>query len=113
MLDVQNAAAAPAAIRREDYRPPDWLIPRIELEFELGAERTRVRSRLSVERNGDHDRPLRLDSEGLDLLEVTVDGEAAETRVDEIVIDGDAATIETLVEIAPRANTRLMGLYES
>src|SRR3954467_8899599 len=51
MLDAQNAPAAPAAIRREDYRPPDWLVPSIELEFDLGAERTRGRSILQVERS--------------------------------------------------------------
>ncbi|MFL6846164.1 MAG: aminopeptidase N [Allosphingosinicella sp.] len=113
MLDAQNAAALPAAIRREDYRPPDWLVPRIELEFELGAEMTRVRSRLSVERNGDHDRPLKLDAEGLKLISVTIDGEAAECRVDQIALPGASATVETLVEIAPRSNTQLMGLYES
>src|SRR5687768_4904877 len=79
MLDAQNAPAAPpTAIRREDYRPPDWLVPSIELEFDLGAERTRVRSRLNVERNGAHGRPLRLDAQGLQLIEVSVDGEAAE-----------------------------------
>jgi aminopeptidase N len=114
MLDVQNAAAAPpAAIRREDYRPPDWLVPSIELEFDLDAERTRVRSRLSVSRNGAHDRPLTLDAEGLDLLELTVDGEAAQYNLDgdvlTVAVAGDAALVETLVELAPRANTQLMG----
>ena len=44
MLDAQNAVAAPAAVRREDYRPPDWLVPEISLEFELDAERTIVRA---------------------------------------------------------------------
>ncbi|HEX9947587.1 MAG TPA: aminopeptidase N [Allosphingosinicella sp.] len=118
MLDVQNAPAAPpSAIRREDYRPPDWLVPSIELEFELGAERTRVRSRLSVTRNGAHDRPLALNAEGLDPLEVTVDGEAARYSLEGDVLTiapaGGAALVETLVEIAPRSNTQLMGLYES
>ena len=118
MLDALNAPAAPpAAIRREDYRPPDWLVPRIELEFDLGAERTRVRSRLSVERNGDHDRPLRLDAQGLELVEVSVDGAPADYRLEGEVLTvrlgTGRATVETLVEIAPRANTQLMGLYES
>jgi aminopeptidase N len=118
MLDAQNAPAAPpAAIRREDYRPPDWLVPSIELEFDLGAERTRVRSRLSVSRNGAHDRPLVLNAEGLDPLELTVDGEAVQFSLSAdvltVALAGEAAVVETLVELAPRANTQLMGLYES
>jgi aminopeptidase N len=118
MLDVQNAPAAPpTAIRREDYRPPDWLVPSIELEFELGAERTRVRSRLSVERSGAHDRPFRLDAQGLKLVELGVDGEAAEYSLEgevlTVELGGEAAVVETLVELAPRSNTQLMGLYES
>ncbi|HEU0134594.1 MAG TPA: aminopeptidase N, partial [Allosphingosinicella sp.] len=118
MLDIQNAAAAPpSAIRREDYRPPDWLVPAVELEFDLGAERSRVRSRLTVTRNGAHDRPLRLDSQGLDPLEVMVDGAAAqyglEGEVLTIEMAGETAVVETLVEIEPRSNTQLMGLYES
>jgi aminopeptidase N len=116
MLDAQNAPAAPSAvIRREDYRPPDWQVPQIAIDFELGAERTRVRSRLEVERHGNG--PLRLDAEGLRILEVTVDGEPATWREeqDAIVLDlaGDRAVVETQVEIAPRSNTQLMGLYES
>jgi aminopeptidase N len=117
MLDAQNAPAAPIPVRREDYRPPDWRVPRIELEFDLGAERTRVRSQLSVERYGAHQRPLKLDAEGLTLLEVKVDGEAARYELRDgilaVALGGKAATVETLVEIAPRANTQLMGLYES
>ncbi|HYW17478.1 MAG TPA: aminopeptidase N [Allosphingosinicella sp.] len=118
MLDIQNAPAAPpAAIRREDYRPPDWLVPGIELEFDLGAERTLVRSRLSVTRNGAHDRPLRLDAQGLRLVELRIDGMPAEHRLEDEILtvgipDGEAV-VETVVEIEPRSNTQLMGLYES
>jgi aminopeptidase N len=118
MLDAQNAPAAPpATVHRGDYRPPDWLVPEITLEFELGAERTIVRSTLRVERNGAHDEPLRLDGEGLKLVHLKVDGEAAEHRYESdvltIALAGDAATIETVVEISPAANSQLMGLYES
>jgi aminopeptidase N len=118
MPDAQHATAAPPiAICRKDYRPPDWLVPHIELEFELGAERTRVRSRLTVERNGDHAEPFRLDAEGLALLKVTVDGRPVDYSYDNDVLTapltGSAAIVETLVEIAPRSNTQLMGLYES
>ncbi|HEX8626123.1 MAG TPA: aminopeptidase N [Allosphingosinicella sp.] len=118
MLDAQNAPAAPpTAIRREDYRPPDWLVPSIQLEFDLAAERTRVRARLSVTRNGAHGRPLRLDAQGLRLVELSVDGEPAvhdlQGEVLTVALDGGAAVVETLVEIDPRSNTQLMGLYES
>ena len=92
-------------------------MPEIGLDFDLAAERTRVRAVLSVERNGDHDRPLRLDGDDLALVSVKVDGADAAYRMDgeQLVVDiaGDRATVETEVEIAPAANTRLMGLYAS
>jgi aminopeptidase N len=118
MLDAQNAPAAPpAAIRREDYSPPDWLVPQIALEFELGAERTIVRSVLQVERNGQAGAPLQLHAEGLKLLSVSVDGqEAAHRYADDLLtipLVGDSARVETAVEISPHANSQLMGLYES
>ena len=128
MADVQttpDAAVAPDAppspthvsIRREDYRPPDWLVPEIRLEFDLDPERTRVRALLNVERNGEHDRPLRLDGDHLRLLSVKVDGAEATHRMDgeQLVVDvtGDRPTVETEVEISPAANTKLMGLYAS
>ena len=117
--DAQTTPETPpspnhVAIRREDYRPPDWLVPEIHLDFDLGLERTRVRATLEVTRNGNHDRPLKLDGDGLNLLSVKAD---AEWRMEDpaLVIDlvGDRATIETEVEIAPSANTKLMGLYAS
>jgi aminopeptidase N len=118
MLDAQNAPAAPpAAIRREDYRPPLWLVPDIELDFDLAPERTRVKARLRVERSGDHDAPLKLDGEGLTLIRLAVDGAPAEHSYEDdvltVAIDGGAALVETEVEIAPRTNGQLMGLYES
>ncbi len=115
MLDAQNAAAAPAAIRREDYSPPAWLVPDIALKFELDAERTIVRARMEVRRNGTG--PLRLDAEGLELIGLRVEG--ASVPIDRegdslvVAIDGDAAVVETEVAIAPARNSQLMGLYES
>ncbi|MDP8913072.1 MAG: aminopeptidase N [Pseudomonadota bacterium] len=118
MLDVQTAPAAPpATVRRGDYRPPDWLVPEISLAFDLDADRTLVRATLQVERNGSHDEPLRLDGEGLTLTAVRVNGTAAEHlhKGESLIIPiaGDRAVIETDVELSPKANTQLMGLYES
>jgi aminopeptidase N len=118
MLDVQTAPAVPpATVRRGDYRPPEWLVPEISLSFELDADRTLVRATLEVERNGSHDEPLRLDGEGLTLIAVRVNGAAAEHRHKGetliIPIEGNRALVETEVELSPKANTQLMGLYES
>jgi aminopeptidase N len=120
--DAQTAPEAPPspthpATRRVDYRPPDWLVPEIGLNFQLDADRTRVRATLEATRNGDHDRPLRLDGDELKLLSVSVNGQDGHWRLEDhqLVIDlvDERATIETEVEITPRANTRLMGLYAS
>ncbi|MDQ3140325.1 MAG: aminopeptidase N [Pseudomonadota bacterium] len=118
MLDAQNAPSAPpVTIRREDYRPPDWLVPTIALEFDLGAERTVVRATLTVERNGSHDAPLRLDGEDLKLIGVTVDGVAVDSSFANdmltVPIAGESATVITEVAISPAANSQLMGLYAS
>jgi aminopeptidase N len=118
MLDAQNAPAAPpAAIRREDYRAPDWLVPEIALHFELDAENSVVRSTMQVERNGPQGAPLRLDAEALTVRSVRVDGaDAGWTQEGDVLVvplAGDRATVETEVRISPRANTQLMGLYES
>ena len=122
MADTRMTPEAPTApkhvaIFRKDYRPPDWLIPTVALELDLDAARTRVTGALSVRRNGDHDRPLRLAGDGLHPLSVKVDGGDARWTLDGddlvIAIDGDHAEIVTEVEIAPEANSQLMGLYAS
>jgi aminopeptidase N len=118
MLDVQNAPSAPPVIRRGDYLPPDWLVPEVRLDFDLAASRTRVRATLSVERNGKHDRALRLDGDELTPLVVRIDGEETSNWTMEdgalvIPLDGRAHRIETEVELNPASNTKLMGLYAS
>ena len=104
-------------IRREDYRPPDWLVPAIALDFTLDPAATRVRARLEVVRNGDHDRPLKLDGDELEPLALRVDGRDVNWRMEgpNLLLDitGDRAVVETEVELAPETNTKLMGLYAS
>ena len=64
--------AEPPVIRREDYRPFDWLVPETRLDFALGLDRTRVTATLKVERNpaGVPTGEIRLDGDGLTPLEV-------------------------------------------
>jgi len=123
MADIRVSAEAPQSpahveTRREDYRPPDWLVPQTALKFTLGIDRTRVQSKLTVERNGTHDRPLRLNGDELRPLGLWVDG----APFDDWTMDGGdllvplaggrhEVAIET--EINPAANSRLMGLYAS
>ncbi len=121
MADIQSTSAcSPTIVRRQDYRPPDWLVPNIDLDFSLDPVRTIVRARLSVTRSGGHDRPLRLDGDELTLIEVKIDGRPL--RPGEWIIDqgalvlqlpGTAHQVETLVELAPEHNSKLMGLYAS
>ncbi|QNM82406.1 aminopeptidase N [Sphingomonas sabuli] len=103
--------------RRQDYRPPDWLVPAIALDFDLGIETTRVKATLTVERNGGHDRPLRLDGDEIQPLAVRVDGQDADWSMDGdtlvVAVAGDRARVETEVAIYPASNSKLMGLYAS
>ena len=123
MTDAQTsgqAASAPTVIHRTDYRPPDWLVPEIALDFALDAEKTVVTARLTVTRNGAHDRPLVLDGEELTLLALTVDGEAVPAALWPkgdapltVALSGARHVVETQVAIAPARNSQLMGLYAS
>src|SRR5687768_14778925 len=121
-MDARTNPEAPPSpehvtIRREDYRPPDWLVGEVALDIDLDPQRTRVRAILSVARNGAHGRPLRLAGGGLRPVSVTVDGEPAQWAMDgdDLVVEvaTDTAEIGTEVLVAPSSNTKLMGLYES
>ncbi len=110
----------PPLIQREDYRPPEWLVPEVALDFALGLEETRVTARLQVKRNpaGSGDAPLRLNGDGLAARSVSLDGIARnDWRMDgsDLVIDlpGDAHEIAIETAIKPIANSQLMGLYAS
>ncbi|MGN6818676.1 MAG: aminopeptidase N [Sphingomonas sp.] len=118
MIDAQSALANPSVTRREDYQAPDWLVPDIALDVDLDPATTRVRAALDVTRNGDHDRPLRLDGGGFSPLSVSVDGNPHNDwrmEDDQLVIDLPTGRhrVETEVEIHPDRNTQLMGLYAS
>ncbi|MBI1196419.1 MAG: aminopeptidase N [Phenylobacterium sp.] len=110
----------PQPIRLSEYRPPAFLVDEVHLTFELEPSATRVKARLAVRRNGDHKDPLKFNGERLKPVSVAVDGrELAEA---EHTIDAefltipdvpDAFTLETEVEIDPKNNKALEGLYMS
>jgi aminopeptidase N len=115
---AQHPATQPDVIRREDYRPPAWLVPEVRLDFDLDAATTRVCARLTVARGEGARVPLRLDGAGQVPLSVKVDGVATDDwrlEGEQLVVPltGTTHVVETEVEIAPERNTQLMGLYAS
>ena len=76
MTDASSSPAVPVTIHRGDYRPPEWQIPDIALDFALGIDETRVSSALSVVRHADAPAPLTLRGDGLRPQDVRVDGES-------------------------------------
>ena len=116
------AARKPEPIHLSDYRPPDWLVDRVELDFRLGEDGSEVAARLELRRNpaADAGAPLVLDGQELELLGVKLDGEplgANRYRVDDDHLTvhelPDACRLETRVRIHPERNTALEGLYLS
>jgi aminopeptidase N len=108
----------PRAVRLKDYRPPDYSVREIALDFALDPEATRVKARLEVERLADGPAPLVLDGERLKLISIALDGRALAAEeyalgAETLTIPNPPArfTLETESEIAPARNTTLEGLY--
>ncbi len=117
---IATPEASPPVIRREDYRPPEWLVPEVSLSFALGLDQTQVTARLSVRRNpaGSGSATLRLNGDGIAARVVLVDGKASnDWRMDgpDLLIDlpGDAHEVAVETTVNPAANSHLMGLYAS
>ena len=59
------------AVKRDDYRPSEYLIPNTELHFDLDDTQTVVSSKMSITRNPalkDVGGPLVLDGEDMKLI---------------------------------------------
>ena len=117
---MSNNPNRSSARNRHDYQPPLFVIDEVELQFDLDAEATRVQSRLTIRRQGNHSQPLRLDGEQLQLQWLRVDGvelSGDQYQLDEqsltIATTAEALVVESLVVINPTANTALEGLYRS
>lgn len=107
---------------RRDYRPPDFLINQVELHFELDADLTLVRSRLSFRRNSSPagQAPLALDGRDLELVELRLDDCLLDDRQysvspTQLLIPSvpDTGILTVVTRIRPSANTALEGLYQS
>ena len=115
-------------VRLKDYRVPDYLIDKVDLDVKLHPSATRVLARLRVRPNpkGRSKAPLVLDGDDLTATKIALDGQLLdlhETGAWNGVVTPDQFTlsappqhpfvleIETIIDAA--ANTRLMGLYRS
>ncbi|GGB37969.1 aminopeptidase N [Oceanisphaera marina] len=103
---------------REDYQPPHYWIDTLDLDIQLHDHATEVVAISRVRRNGEHDEPLVLDGEQLELLQVAVNGVdiTQYQQTDNSLIlsqlpETFVLTIKTLID--PAANTALEGLYKS
>jgi len=120
-MEARTSTNAPQTTRLADYRPPDWLVEEVELDFDLGEDGTRVGARLAVRRNHKGEpRPLVLDGQGLKTLMLAIDGRALDSAEYEMTDEHlsiesppESFLLETLVEIHPESNTALEGLYKS
>lgn len=114
---------APKVIYLKDYRKPAFLIPEIDLNFDLYESLTRVRSKMKVVRNPDasgRNEALVLNGERLKLIGVKLNGqilsESAYALTDSLLtIPGvpEAFELEIENEIRPAENKALEGLYVS
>ncbi len=119
--------ATPTTIHLKDYQRPHYGITRADLTFDLHDTRTRVRSKLRIQRLQRPDDgpsnaapPLVLNGEKLKLIRLLIDGRElaqGEYRIGEetLAIEQVPAefTLESEVEIDPSANKSLNGLYKS
>ena len=108
---------APQIVRLKDYRPPDWLVDDVHLTFCLDPSATRVISRIQFRPGGTPTSTLALDGENLTLISAKIDGELVEPHITptgiRVTVPGRPFLWEAEVEIAPKDNTALEGLYMS
>ncbi|MBG0779291.1 MAG: aminopeptidase N, partial [Desulfotignum balticum] len=112
-----------ASVLLKDYTPPDFLVDRVTLVFDIRPEETRVTSTLTLFKNPDKSKissVLKMDMGDFRILSVTLDGRNLSAK--DYQADGkkfivpdvpDRFTLETRTLLCPEKNTRLEGLYRS
>src|SRR6185437_1347876 len=109
-------------IRLKDYRPPDWLVETVSLDFSLHPTQVKVRATIKFKPNPlTPAAPLVLDGDGLSPVSLKLDGallkpDSYRATADQLTIPQPpnrpfALEIETLVD--PSANSQLSGLYRT
>ncbi len=114
--------ANPGTIYLKDYRPPEYLIERTELHFDLREDYTTVTATLQLRRDPatPPGTPLELSGQELELLSVALDGDelgagAYRSDAETLSIPDVPAqfSLRCVTRIRPQDNTSLEGLYKS
>ena len=111
------------AIHLKDYKPSDYLIDEVALDFKLDPQETIVTSTLVVRRREGvaADAPLNLHGDELELVSLAIEGVDA-TSACKLDDDGMEIsnvptsaifTLKIVTRINPTANKKLMGLYRT
>jgi len=125
---VKRTADTPEhRIYRKDYRPPEWQVEKVDLEFDLTAEASeggqhpvQVRCSQQLKSVSGQPGPLVLDGRDMELVAIRIDG--AELDATDWALTPDSLTIasfpasgllEIVGRIDPFANSSLEGLYGS
>ncbi|MBL6734980.1 MAG: aminopeptidase N [Shewanellaceae bacterium] len=109
----------PKAKKLSDYKAPLYSITKTHLTFELDDQCTRVVTSSQFQRQGQHQQPLQLVGDDLQLQQVALNGDDITAQVQcvagKLVIDTklDSFELTVITEINPKANTKLEGLYLS
>ncbi len=122
-LAIDMLTPTPKTIHLRDYTPPAFLISSVGLDVEIRDDDALVKATLAVSRNPQaaaSRAPLELDGDELELLSVAVDGRPIDNTAytldaERMTIPGvpDRFTLETVVRIVPKQNSKLMGLFAS
>ncbi|XP_062191518.1 puromycin-sensitive aminopeptidase-like [Phragmites australis] len=113
---------APKEIFLKDYKKPDFLFDTVDLQFQLGEEKTIVTSKIVVSPGAEGiSSPLVLHGSDLKLLSIKVNGN--ELKSEDYTVNSrhlmlstppaGVFNLEIVTEICPQLNTSLEGLYKS
>jgi aminopeptidase N len=129
MMSSMKKGSTGKPVLRTDYAPYPWEVDKASLRIEIGEERTRVLAELAFRWVGvtgagagpaAADRSIVLDGQDMDLISVALDerplseGEYT-VSADRLVVHEapDSCGLSVEVQIHPRENTALEGLYPS
>lgn len=108
------------AKKLSDYKAPEFTITDVELSFELSPEATALTAVYQVVSASGKAGTLILDGQELKLLSVSLDGQllnadSYQVTAEQLILPGmpAKAQLELKIELNPKANTALEGLYLS